>query len=78
MVKYTNLINEEYDDQEYYQEETETETEKEIIEEKQEKIDTIILNIKSELIAYSQTNTLPLCEYLDDDVIETFLYHILT
>lgn len=77
MVKYTNLINEEYDDQEYYQEE-ETETEKEIIEEKQEKIDTIILNIKSELIAYSQTNTLPLCEYLDDDVIETFLYHILT
>ena len=75
MVKYTNLINEEYDDQEYYQEEK---TEKEIIEEKQEKIDTIILNIKSELIAYSQTNTLPLCEYLDDDVIETFLYHILT
>lgn len=74
MVKYTDVFNEEYYEDEYYEEEK---TEKEIIEENQEKIDTIILNIKSELIAYSQTNTLPLCEYLDDDVLETFLYNIL-
>lgn len=74
MSKYTNVINEEYYEEKYYEEEK---TEKEIMEETREKIDNIILNIKSELIVYSQTNTLPLCEYLDDDVIETFLYNIL-
>lgn len=75
MVNSTEINTEYYSDEEYY--DADEKTEDEILAETREKIETIILNIKSELMNYSQNNSLPLCEYLDTDVLETFIYNII-
>ena len=75
MVNSTGINTEYCSDEEYYN--VEKKTEVEMLAETREKIESIILNIKSELISYSQNNSLPLCEYLDTDVLETFIYNII-
>lgn len=73
MVNPNKIVNEYY-----FDEENDDDEEEEILEEFQEKLDTIILNIKHELITYVQNNELPLCEYLDIYEIENYVYNIVS
>tara|TARA_Y100000389_G_scaffold190247_1_gene214902 strand:+ start:699 stop:953 length:255 start_codon:yes stop_codon:yes gene_type:complete len=52
-------------------------TEEDNIKEEEEKIQTVTMNIKTELTNYIQDNGLPLCEYLDYDNINQYIRYIL-
>lgn len=67
---YPDEVQETYD---YYET-----TEEDIKKEEGEKIETIVMNIKSELTKYSQDNALPLCEYLDYNKIDQYINFILS
>ena len=68
---YPDEFQESYDD--YYEM-----TEEDIKKEECEKIQTIVMNIKSELTKYTQDNALPLCEYLDYNNINQYINFILS
>ena len=76
MVNPNKVDNEYYFEEESYEQEEQLEEEQ--LEEFQEKIDTIILNIKYELVSYAQNNHLPLCEYLDNGIIENYVYNLIS
>jgi hypothetical protein len=52
-------------------------TEEDNIKEEEEKIQTVTMNIKTELTNYIQDNALPLCEYLEYDNINQYIRYII-
>jgi hypothetical protein len=52
-------------------------TEEDNIKEEEEKIQTVTMNIKTELTNYIQDNALPLCEYLEYYNINQYIRYII-